>query len=83
MNPPLFEKNRMSTSLNPRRRISSDGIPERQPAFDLDQPPGYPQEISPKGVASWKMPFAGQKKGASQRTPTPTENHHEALTSFN
>ena len=73
----------MPTSLKPRGHIEPDGILVEMGCFDLDQPTDYLGRIRPKGIAGkpslkpWR-----KKKGASQRTPTPTENHREANASL-
>jgi hypothetical protein len=58
--------------------MKADGILDQAGRFDIDQPTEYLGRISQKDVVPAWLTASGQKKGASQRTPTPTENIREA-----
>jgi hypothetical protein len=58
--------------------MKTDGILSGSRGFDLDQPTNYLDkniDQNPTATSLWRniARRAGKKKGASQRTPTPTE----------
>jgi hypothetical protein len=78
MNPPLANE-KQKAPHRPRGSNAPYSILDERSSFDIDQPTKY------LGQTSFKYLFlvqeeakSGQKKGASQRTPTPTENWRKA-----